>query len=154
MFRRLRGAVGPCNYDFHLLDLRDVLQLQHRLLRRRRLARPVAETHSERTYDRVCVCVCVTIFFSMFFRFFRRRLESVCVCVPSFSSARRCFPIFLGRLLGRRARVCSSLSFLGWPPFFLFSGGAAQQTLSRPLVRLSAAGSRVLPCETRAAAES
>ena len=67
----------------------------------------------------------------------------IVIWVPSFSRARRCFPIFLGRLLGRRARVCSSLSFLGWPSILLFSGGSAQHALGRPLDRLSAAGSRV-----------
>ena len=80
-------------------------------------------------------------------------LRKLVIWVPCFSRARRCFPIFLGRLLGRRARICLSLSFLGWPSIFLFSGGSAQLALGRPLNRFSAAGSRVLPCETRAAAE-
>ena len=76
--------------------------------------------------SKVCVCVCV------------------CVCViwvPTFSRARRCFPLFLGRLLGRRACLCSSLSFLGWPSIFMFSSGPAQHALGRPQVRRSAAGS-------------
>ena len=95
-----------------------------------------------------------TPFFTPFFRLWTCKCVCVCVIwVPSFPRARRCFPIFLGRLLGRRARICLSLSFLGWPSIFLFSGGSAQHALGRPLERFSAAGSRVLPCETRAAAE-
>ena len=52
-----------------------------------------------------------------------------------------------------RAYLFVIVSFLGWPSIFLFSGGSAQLALGRPLDRFSAAGSRVLPCETRAAAE-
>ena len=65
------------------------------------------------------------------------------IWVPTFSRARRCFPLFLGRLLGRRACFCSSLSFLGWPSIFMSSSGPAQHALGRPQDRLAAAGSRV-----------
>ena len=67
----------------------------------------------------------------------------IVIWVPSFSRALRCFPLFLGRLLCRRARSCSLLSFSGWPSVFMFSSGPAQHALGRPQDRLAAAGSRV-----------
>ena len=59
------------------------------------------------------------------------------------------FSTFL-RTLARSSRAFLLVIVLS---ILLFSGGSAQHALGRPLVRLSAAGSRVLPCETRAAAE-
>ena len=70
------------------------------------------------------------------------KLSSGCLTL-SFSRARRCFPLFLGRLLCRRARYCSKWSFSGWPSFFMFAFGPAQLALGRPQDRLSAARSRV-----------